>query len=381
MDKNKRHDLVRQAYGAIASAEEPASCCGTPAPDDMARRMGYGDDDLIADANLGLGCGNPHAIGALRPGEMVVDLGSGAGFDCFLAARQVGESGRVLGIDMTEEMLAKARRNAGALGLGNVEFRHGHIEDLPLPDGCADVVISNCVFNLSPDQPQALREAFRVLKPGGRLAVSDVVAIRPLPAAMAADPALLCGCVSGAADPSDLERWMRQAGFVDIRIEQKSESRDLIKEWAPGQGVEDHVVSALISARKPANEEGVKPMTKLEVYDPAMCCSTGVCGPEVDPALVAFAADLKWLAERGVEVVRHNLGQEPQAFAANPAVIKEMEAGIDRLPIIVVDGRIVSTGIYPTRAQLAAKLGLGTAEAKVTPKPGTSCCPPKSGCC
>ncbi|KAF0223416.1 MAG: arsenical resistance operon trans-acting repressor [Rhodospirillaceae bacterium] len=122
-------------------------------------------------------------------------------------------------------------------------------------------------------------------------------------------------------------------------------------------------------------------MTKLEVYDPAMCCSTGVCGPDVDPVLVAFAADLKWAAEHGIEVVRYNLGQEPQAFVVNSAVVKEMEAGMDRLPVIALDGHIISTGLYPTRAQLAAKLGLGTAQPKITVKEASSCCPPKSGCC
>ncbi|MBF0326706.1 MAG: arsenite efflux transporter metallochaperone ArsD [Alphaproteobacteria bacterium] len=376
MNENDQRALVRDRYGAIAAGAAAQSCCGTPKADDMARRMGYGEAELAAvpdGANLGLGCGNPQAIGALQPGEVVIDLGSGAGFDCFLAAAQVGPGGRVIGIDMTHEMLAKARANAATVGHANVEFRLGEIEHLPVADNSADVVMSNCVINLSPAKAQVFAEAFRVLKPGGRLAVSDVVGLKPLPAAMAADAGLLCGCVGGAARPAELEAWMRQAGFVDIRIEETPESRELIKDWAPGQGVEDHVVSAVITARKPEAREGVAAMKKLEVYDPAMCCSTGVCGPEVDPALVTFAADLKWLAEQGVSVTRYNLGQEPQAFVANPEVVREMEIGMDRLPIIAIDGHIVSIGIYPTRAQLAAKLGIKD--------PASPCCTPKSGCC
>ena len=183
--------------------------------------MGYSEAEIAAvpdGANLGLGCGNPQAIAALGPGEIVVDLGSGAGFDCFLAAQQVGPSGRVIGVDMTHEMLKKARDNAATLGAENVEFRLGEIEHLPIADNTADVVMSNCVINLVPDKAQVYREAFRVLKPGGRIAVSDVVNTAPLSPDLAADPSLLCGCIAGAAPVVQVEAWLADAGFVDIRI-------------------------------------------------------------------------------------------------------------------------------------------------------------------
>ncbi|HYD31673.1 MAG TPA: arsenite methyltransferase [Azospirillaceae bacterium] len=267
MNPDQIRELVRNRYGAIADGTgslccppKPtvaSSCCGgdtAPGVNELARRMGYGADELAAvgeGANLGLGCGNPQAIAAMRPGEVVVDLGSGAGFDGFLAARQVGETGRVIGVDMTPEMLKKARGNAAKLGLGHVEFRLGEIEHLPVADGTADVIISNCVINLSPDKPAVLREAFRVLKSGGRIAVSDVVMLQPLTPELKALKELVCGCVAGAASVEELKTWLAEAGFTDIHIEPKPESRDLIREWAPGLGVEDYVASAAIQARKP----------------------------------------------------------------------------------------------------------------------------------
>jgi SAM-dependent methyltransferase len=259
-------EIVRNRYGAIAQgtvssccapkASAPSSCCGGAEPDidDLARRMGYADADLNAvgdGANLGLGCGNPQAIGAMQPGEVVVDLGSGAGFDCFLAARQVGPTGRAIGVDMTHEMLKKARENTVKLGLANVEFRLGEIEHLPVADATADVIISNCVINLSPDKPAVLREAFRALKSGGRVAVSDIVMLRPLTPELAAMKELYSGCVTGAASVAELARWLTEAGFIEIRITPKPESRDLIRDWAPDLGIEDHISSATIEARKP----------------------------------------------------------------------------------------------------------------------------------
>ena len=263
MDDTQIKEMVRTRYGGIAEAADtsccaPAtSCCGDAAPgtpEGKSRQMGYSDAELAAvpdGANLGLGCGNPQAIAALLPGEVVIDLGSGAGFDCFLAAQQVGAKGHVIGVDMTHEMLKKARENAAKIGAGNVEFRLGEIEHLPIGDNTADVILSNCVINLVPDKEQVFREAFRVLKPGGRLAISDVVNNAPLPAELKADTALLCGCVAGAAPIAQVEAWLSAAGFVEVRVTPRPESRDLIATWAPGKGIEDFVVSATVEARKP----------------------------------------------------------------------------------------------------------------------------------
>jgi SAM-dependent methyltransferase len=264
METTDVKELVRARYGAIAAGAisdccaPVASCCGaTPAPvaDSKSLLMGYSAEELAAvpdGANLGLGCGNPQAIAAMKPGEVVVDLGSGAGFDCFLAAKQVGAAGRAIGVDMTHEMLNKARANAAAIGAANVEFRLGEIEHLPIADNTADVIISNCVINLAPDKAQVFREAFRVLRAGGRLAISDVVNTVPLSADLASDHGLICGCVSGAAPVDRIEAWLADAGFIDIRVTVKPESRDMIASWAPGLGIEDHVVSAMIEAIKPA---------------------------------------------------------------------------------------------------------------------------------
>jgi SAM-dependent methyltransferase len=247
---------VREQYGKVARATGCGcgpGCCG-PAPE-ASCLIGYGAGELEAvpdGANLGLGCGNPGAIAALRPGEVVLDLGAGAGFDAFLAAARVGPDGRVIGVDMTPEMVTKARANAARAGVTNVEFRLGEIEHLPVGDGTVDVIISNCVINLSPDKARVFLDAFRVLKPGGRLAISDVVATAPIPEALAGDLAALTGCIAGAAPVETLRRLLADAGFAGIRISISEESRSFIRDWLPGSGAERCVASATIEARKPA---------------------------------------------------------------------------------------------------------------------------------
>ncbi len=268
MDHKKQDDIrqnVRESYAEVAEASNAgdgcgveSSCCGVS--DDTAintlisTRMGYSQDDLNAvpdGADMGLGCGNPRAIASLKPGEVVVDLGSGGGFDAFLAAQEVGETGHIIGIDMTPTMTSKARANAQKGKYTQVEFRLGEIEHLPVADNTADVIISNCVINLSPNKPQVFRDALRILKPGGRLAISDVVASAKMPAEMKNDPLLHAGCMAGAELIGDLEKIMAEAGFEQIRIAPKDESKAFIKDWAPGRGVEDYVLSATIEAVKP----------------------------------------------------------------------------------------------------------------------------------
>ena len=217
--------------------------------------MGYTSEELASSpegADLGLGCGNPQAIAALRPGETVLDLGSGGGLDCFLAANQVGASGKVIGVDMTLQMVARARENALKGHFDNVEFRLGEIEHLPVADQSVDVILSNCVINLSTEKPRVFQEAFRVLKPGGRLAISDVVATAEIPAEIRQDPELFSACAAGAATVSELATLLEEVGFSEIRIQPKDESRDFIREWAPGLRIEDYIASATIEARKGA---------------------------------------------------------------------------------------------------------------------------------
>src|SRR5436190_21370012 len=243
---------VRRRYGATASGASCCSddCCTTTA----ATNLGYSEADRAASpesADLGLGCGNHLAIASLKQGQVVLDLGSGAGFDCFLAARAVGKSGKVIGVDMTHEMLGKARENAQKNEFTNVEFRLGEIEALPAADNSVDVIISNCVINLSPEKQRVFNEAFRVLKSGGRLAVADMVATTPLPEYIKADWTAYTGCIAGASQISDLQQMLQKAGFKEIKIAPKDASRSFIREWLPGKRIEDYLVSATIEGVKP----------------------------------------------------------------------------------------------------------------------------------
>ena len=268
MDHKHADDIrqnVRANYSQVAEASnsggccgETSSCCGVSSDDAIntlvSTRLGYSADDLAAvpkGADMGLGCGNPRAIAGIIHGETVLDLGSGGGFDCFLAAAETGEQGHVIGVDMTPAMISKARDNADRGQYHQVEFRLGEIENLPVADASVDVIISNCVINLSPNKARVFAEAFRVLKTGGRLAISDVVAGAELPDEIRDDLQLYSGCMAGASLISELETILADCGFDDIKISPQDESREFIKDWAPGRGVEDYVLSASIEAVKP----------------------------------------------------------------------------------------------------------------------------------
>jgi SAM-dependent methyltransferase len=257
---------VRTAYAKVAKGQDGCAvgCCGTQGAGSLT--LGYSAEDLASvpeGADLGLGCGNPQAIAALRPGETVLDLGSGGGFDCFLAAKRVGRNGRVIGVDMTPEMVAKARANARRMDAENVDFRLGEIEHLPVLDASVDAILSNCVINLSPDKGAVFKEAFRVLKPGGRLAISDVIATAPMPAAVAKDVEAYTGCVAGAASEADLRSLLTEAGFEQVEIRVRPGSGEFLEGCMPGSS--GYVASATIEGRKPLGKS---------------CCGPSCCEPE-----------------------------------------------------------------------------------------------------
>jgi SAM-dependent methyltransferase len=260
--------VVREHYASVA--REPAvgcdpGCCSPQAVGTPAATLGYSADQtgVVPDgANLGLGCGNPTAIASLREGETVLDLGAGAGFDCFIAARQVGPTGRVIGVDMTADMVTRARENARKVKASNVEFRLGEIEHLPVADNSVDAILSNCVINLSPEKSAAFAEAFRVLRAGGRLAISDVVATGPIPIELQNQAAALAGCVAGAAPIDDVRAMLSAAGFIDIEVNIVPRSAEIVGGWLPG--IEKFVASATIEARKPGGEK-------------AACCGPACC--------------------------------------------------------------------------------------------------------
>jgi arsenite methyltransferase len=254
---------VRERYAGIAKGccspanpnKEP-SCCGS-LQDSVEKRavdLGYSKAEISEvpqGANMGLGCGNPTAMASLKPGETVLDLGSGGGIDCFVAASAVGETGKVIGVDMTPDMVSKARENAQKAGVKNVEFRLGEIEHLPVEDSSVDAIISNCVINLSPEKEKVFREAYRVLKPGGRLAVSDIVATASLPEEVRKDLSLVSACVGGAERVETIQKILEATGFQDVKVTPLEASRDYIRKWIPGMGLEDALASARIEATKP----------------------------------------------------------------------------------------------------------------------------------
>lgn len=271
---DKTRDLVREHYAKVSTKNVGCApgCCG-PMPSDQSLTLGYTEGDLAAvpdGADLGLGCGNPNAIAALRPGETVLDLGSGGGFDCFLAARAVGPTGRVIGVDMTPEMISRARENARKVEAKNVEFRLGEIEHLPVADRTVDAIMSNCVINLSPEKESVFAEAHRVLKPGGRLAISDVVAIAPIPPELQTQAAALAGCISGATPLDELKQMLARVGFVDIAVTIAPRSAEVVESWLAGAS--EFIASATIEARRLDPE--AKPKRDEEA---SACCPPGCC--------------------------------------------------------------------------------------------------------
>jgi SAM-dependent methyltransferase len=250
MKKEQVLEVVQEKYGAIARGEQSGCGCATVGKDQVAIGLGYSQEDLAlaGEGNLGLGCGNPLALAEIRPGMTMLDLGSGAGFDAFLAWREVGPTGKVIGVDMTDDMLARARANAEKLGATNVEFRKGHIEALPVEDNSVDFIISNCVINLSPDKPAVFREMNRVLRPGGRFAVGDIVLLSDLPERIKSDVSAYVGCVSGASYMHDYVRMLLEAGFEDLSVPQIAHGGKLASLLTPEDQFPERAELQLVAA-------------------------------------------------------------------------------------------------------------------------------------
>jgi SAM-dependent methyltransferase len=384
---------VQDQYGAVARSRLSNDSAAVRS---VAEAFGYSPEELASlppQANMGLSCGNPVALAGLREGDVVVDLGCGGGLDVLLAAKRVGPTGKAIGIDMTPDMIARAKAGAAQVGATNVEFHLAQIDQLPLPDASVDCVISNCVINLVPDKTAAFREILRVLKPGGRLVVSDIALKQPLPVEVIHDVQAYVGCIAGAIQIGEYERLLRETGFDAVVVQDTGADLNVYAQ-AGGSGccssdgccsadattltaspvhdglaevlhqfdanayaasVRVHALkSGIPSTQKgPATQEGAA-MKTIQVYDKPMCCSTGVCGPQVDPVLPRFAADLDWLKTQGHCVERYNLAQQPQAFFQNPEVHRLVATlGTTCLPLIVVDGQIVSRRTYPSREMLS----------------------------
>ena len=260
-NKEETREQIRKSYSKVALKGSSGCCCSSGCcgndtsfnVNNISKNVGYSEDDLSdmpEQANMGLGCGNPIAIAALKEGEVVLDLGSGGGFDCFLARRQVGESGHVIGVDMTPEMIKLARENAQKSGYSNVEYRLGEIENLPVADSSVDAIISNCVINLSLDKEKVFKEAYRVLKAGGRLSISDIVATAELPGDIKSDIAMMAGCIAGAEYVENIRTMLKNTGFKEINLKPKDNSKEILSSWIPNKNVEDYVASYIIEAKK-----------------------------------------------------------------------------------------------------------------------------------
>lgn len=260
-DKEELREQIRENYSQVALKGSGGcccsqGCCGSDSAFDVnaaTKNLGYSEEDLqdMPDqANMGLGCGNPIAIASLQEGDTVLDLGSGGGFDCFLARRQVGDSGYVIGVDMTAEMIKLARKNAEESGYENVDFRLGEIEHLPVADASVDVIISNCVINLSLDKEKVFKEAYRVLKKGGRLSISDIVATAELPEDIKSDISMMSGCIAGAEYVENIRAMLYSSGFKDIKLEPKDNGKEIVSSWRPDKNIEAFVASYIIEAVK-----------------------------------------------------------------------------------------------------------------------------------
>lgn len=423
-------DEVRDQYASVAKG---ALSNASTAVRSIASAFGYSEaelNQLPAEANMGLSCGNPVALAGIREGEVVVDLGCGGGMDVFLAARKVGPAGRVFGIDMTTEMLERARAGQQKLGLTNVEFHQATIDRLPLPDNSVDCVISNCVINLVPDKLAVFREILRVLQPGGRVALSDIALKQSLPSEVKQSVEAYVGCISGAILIDEYRSLMEQAGFASVVVtdtganlnayamasdnggccgggscDPSSDQSETTTQPSLHDGLASvmqsfdanaYAASVRVHALKNASPLGpksipisnVQPISKektvksIRIYDKPMCCSTGVCGPEVDPVLPQFAADLDWLKSQGHQVERYNLAQQPQAFIENQVIHQVLSTeGTESLPVIVIDGEIVSRKVYPTREALAALVGGSSAKQLLPVAMASGGCCGTSGCC
>jgi SAM-dependent methyltransferase len=373
-------ETVREKYAAAArqAAEHASSCCGSIALSDAGESQVFGSA-LYEEAQTegatatavaaSLGCGVPTAVADLHEGETVLDLGSGAGADVLISARRVGPAGRAIGLDMTDEMLELARANAAEAGVENVEFVKGYIEEIPLPDASVDVIVSNCVLNLSGDKPKVLAEAARVLKPGGRFAISDVIASPDMDDATRSDMAAYTGCIAGALTEQEFRDGLAAVGLVDVEIRETHQ-------------VHEHAASAIIRARKSADVSAAASSRRIELFEPAMCCQTGVCGPSVDQQLIDVREDVRWAEGQGAAVARHNLSSDPDAFVTNPKVTALMAAfGEAALPALLVDGDIAVHGRYPSRDELAGLLGATAAQPLPRAAGRDACGCEPGGCC
>jgi len=395
-------ETVREKYTAAARAvaeqQNSGSCCGPIALTDADKAQVFGaalydgaqtEGATATAVAASLGCGVPTAVAGLNEGETVLDLGSGAGADALISARRVGPAGKAIGVDMTDEMLELARANAAQAGVENVEFVKGYIEDIPLPDASVDVIVSNCVLNLSGDKPKVLAEAARVLKPGGRFAVSDVIASPGMDDATRADLAAYTGCIAGALTDGEFRDGLAAAGFTDIEISETHRvhefaSSAIIRARKPDAPTSSHTTETESSPAMSSlnvTQESTVAVRRVELYEPAMCCQSGVCGPSVDQQLIDIREDLRWAESHGAEVSRHNLSSDPDAFVANPKVTGVMQAfGEGALPVLVVDGDIAIHGRYPSREELAGVLAVKAEPIVELPQSSGGCGCGPGGC-